>query len=200
MKLAKHETLILILMSIALATMANPLAAQVYKIVDQDGNVTFTDQAPGDGSQPIELRPISVIEAPNYQTTTEKSVDGAGTEDVKGMSLRDLRKNYGDFAIVAPQPEESVWNQGQAITVAWNTRYALQQGMQVIVSIDGDKQAATTAQIIPVTGLERGQHTVTATLQDSNERRIASASVTFFVRQPSLYNRQRLTPSPQGGG
>ena len=29
---------------------ATPLMAQVYKVVDKDGNVTYTDQPPADGS------------------------------------------------------------------------------------------------------------------------------------------------------
>jgi len=28
-------------------------SADIYKVVDKDGNVTFTDQPPGDGSQPM---------------------------------------------------------------------------------------------------------------------------------------------------
>jgi len=64
MKLMTHKTFILILVAFSLAIMASPLIAQVYKTVDKDGNVTYTDQPPPDGSKPIKLAPISVIEAP----------------------------------------------------------------------------------------------------------------------------------------
>ena len=39
------------------------LAAQgeIYKVVDKDGNVTFTDQRPSDTAQPMDLPPLSVI-------------------------------------------------------------------------------------------------------------------------------------------
>ncbi len=43
-----------------------PLAAfsqgEIYKVVDKDGNVTFTDQRPGAGAEPMDLPPLSVIE------------------------------------------------------------------------------------------------------------------------------------------
>ena len=55
------------------------------------------------------------------------------------MTLRQLRKNYQDFAIVAPQQEESVWSPDGPITVAWSVGYALQPGMQVTVYLDGEK-------------------------------------------------------------
>ena len=109
-----------------------------------------------------------------------------------------MRKNYADFAIVAPQQEESVWHPEQAITVAWNARYQLQPGMQVTVSVDGVRQAPTSEQIIAVTGLERGEHSVSAVLTDARNRVVATAdTVTFFIRRPGLYNRAR--PTPRGG-
>jgi len=197
MSLKMHKTFLLILFAMMLAVTAGSAGAQVYKVVDEDGNVTYTDQAPGDGSQPIELRPISVIEAPEFETAPKEGEEGAeGGEENKEMSLRYLRKNYQDFAIVAPQQEESVWRPDGPITVAWNARYALQEGMSVTIFLDGARQATTTEQIIPVVGLERGEHTVTAEIKDAKNRRIATAEpITFFVRQPGLYNRAR-----RGGG
>jgi hypothetical protein len=199
MKLVTHKTVLLILISFLLAIMANPLMAQVYKTVDADGNVTFTDQPPGDGSKPIELKPISVIEAPTYEQAPKASEEGAEDEAGKEMSLKYLRRNFADFAIVAPQQEESVWHPESAITVAWNARYALQEGMLVTVSVDGVKQPPTTQQIIPVAGLERGEHVVAAELTDAKNRLVATAEpITFFVRRPGLYNRARV--APHGGG
>ncbi len=36
--------------------------AEVYKLVDDKGNVTYTDQVPADGSPPMQLPELSVIE------------------------------------------------------------------------------------------------------------------------------------------
>ena len=200
MKLITDKTILLILIAFLLAVVANPLTAQVYKSVDEDGNVTYTDQAPKEGAKPVKLRPISVIEAPTYQVKPKPSEASAEGEDGKEMSLKYLRKNYKDFAIVAPQADESVWNPQDFITVAWNVRYQLQPGMQATIYVDGKQQATTTEQIISVTGLERGEHTVTAELKDAQNRRVATAdSVTFFIRRPNIYSN-RARPTPSGGG
>ncbi|MCW8925070.1 MAG: DUF4124 domain-containing protein [Xanthomonadales bacterium] len=188
------RTLILML-SLA---MAGPLLAQVYKTVDEDGNVVYTDQAPKDGSAPIELRPLSVIETPEYVRPAEKAPENDEAGDGKEMSLSYLRKNYADFAIIAPQAEETIWQPENTITVAWNTRYQLQTGMQVTVYVDGVAQTTSSEQIIALAALDRGEHTVTAELRDAQNRRIATAKpVTFFVRRPGLFNRP--SPTPQGG-
>ena len=51
----------------ALLALALPLAVaaegEIYKVVDEDGNVTFTDQRPSDTAQPMDLPPLSVIES-----------------------------------------------------------------------------------------------------------------------------------------
>ena len=81
MKLINYITSLPILLVALLAMISCPVNAQVYKVVDEDGNVTYTDQAPGDGSQPIELRPISVIEAPTYvkpEKPAEEDVENPG--------------------------------------------------------------------------------------------------------------------------
>jgi hypothetical protein len=198
MKLSTYKAFLLALVTISLLLAAGTLTAQVYKTVDEEGNVTFTDQPPGDGSQPIELRPLSIIEAPTYQKPVKSTEEATEGEGGKEMSLGYMRKNYADFAIVAPQQEESVWHPEDVITVAWNARYQLQPGMQVTVSVDGVRQTPTTEQVIAVTGLERGEHTVTAELTDAKNRRVAMAEpVTFFIRRPGLYNRPR--PTPRGG-
>lgn len=195
MKPVVHKSLFFIFLGIALVVVALPLGAQVYKVVDEDGNVTYTDQAPIDGSKPVELRPISVIEAPTYEKAPETAKD-EDAEGEKEMSLSYLRKNFKDFAIVSPQQEESVWRPDGPIPIAWNTQYALQEGMQVIIYLDGKRHTATTQQMIAVPNMDRGEHTVKAELRDAKNRIVATADpVVFFVRQPGLYNRAQVNPN-----
>jgi hypothetical protein len=189
MKRLMVKTFFLILMACALAMATNAMSADVYKVVDEDGNVTYTDKPPPDGSKPIKLAPISVVEAPTYEQPKKADAEG---EESKEMTLGYLRNHYSDFAIVSPQQEESVWHPEAAMPVAWSTRYQLQEGMQVTVYVDGKQIAKTSDQIIPVSNIERGEHKVEAQLTDTKNRRIATAEpVTFFVRRPGLYNRAR---------
>ena len=195
MKRVMFKTFFLILMACSMAMATNAMSADVYKVVDEDGNVTYTDKPPKDGSGPIKLAPISVIETPTYEQPAKADAEG---EESKEMSLKYLRKHYADFAIVSPQQEESVWHPDAAMPVAWTTRYQLQEGMQVTIYIDGKQHSKSSDQIIAVPELDRGEHKVEAQLTDSKNRRIATAEpITFFVRRPGLYQRAR--PTPRGG-
>ena len=188
-----HKTFLLALAVFSLAVMASPLAAQVYKIVDKDGNVTFTDKPPVEGAQPMDLPPLSVIETPDYGEAARKKEEAeaaAGGEEA--VPLRTLRNNYRDFAIIAPLQEESVWRPDGPISIAWSASNQLMDGMRVVLLLDGQQRAVTTAPMIPVNGLERGEHTVTARIIDARNRTIATAEpVVFYVRQPGLASQAR---------
>lgn len=200
MKIFASKTFFMVLFAFSLAVTCSTLSAQVYKIVDKDGNVTYTDQAPADGSKPIELAPISVIEAPIYEKAPAATEADGAVEGDGEVSLKTLRRNYKGFAIVSPQPEESVWAPDGPVSVAWGSPVALQTGMQVTIFLDGKLHSTTTQQMVPIIGLERGEHNVKAELRDSKNRTIATtAPVVFFVRQPGLYNRA-LNNNPNGGG
>ena len=189
MSMVVHKTFFMILFAFLLAITVTPLMAQVYKVVDKDGNVTFTDQPPADGSKPIKLAPISVIEAPTYEKAPDPTEE-EGAEN--GPSLSEMRKIYRDFAIISPEPEASVLKSDGPIPVAWNARSALLPGMKVTLFLDGKNHATTVQPMIPLSGLDRGEHTVKAELRDSKNRIVATAeTITFFIRQPNLYNRAR---------
>jgi hypothetical protein len=144
------------------------------------------------------LRPISIVEAPEYKKSAEPSSDKA-TRD-SGFSLRELQRNYKDFAIIAPEQDESIWHPQGPITAAWKTHYQLQPGMQVTMILDGQKQPPTTAQIIPLGKLDRGEHKLQAVLTDAKQRQIASTpTVTFYVHRPSIFSPARARPSNGGG-
>ena len=195
MKLITNKSFLLILIAFALVASTGPLTAQVYKIVDKDGNVSYTDRPPADGSKPVKLAPISVIEAPVFESKTKPGKDDATAVE---PSLRDMRRNYKDFEIIAPQQEQSLWQPEQATTVAWNVRYQLQPGMTVTISVNGRKFATTTERMIPIGELDRGEHIVTAELKDVKNRKIATAKpVTFYIRKPNIYTN-RPGPGPSG--
>jgi len=198
MKIIASKELLMILLTISLAMTASSLMAQVYKVVDENGNVTFTDIPPGDGTKPLNLPSLSVIETPEYETTARQAAEEAaasGDVEPPEETLRSLRQSYRDFEIISPRSEESIWSPDGPVSVVWSTGNDLRDGMQVKIFIDGQLRATTAQPMIPIVGLERGEHVVTAEIRDRRNRTIVAAQpITFFVRQPGLYNRPRVGP------
>ncbi len=179
-----------------------PANAEVYKLVDEDGNVTYTDRAPDLDAEPIELRGLSVIApqkpVPHPLADSESTTETAEPEPQEEVtSIRELRKGYRDFAIVSPTQDQNFWGTDNQLTAAWNTRYRLQQGMTVIFYLDGEAQIPTTSAVISLTNVYRGEHVIYAELKDARNRRIAvTEPVTFHMKQYSVNFHARQN---QGG-
>jgi hypothetical protein len=185
-----------LILSVLIASSVN---AEVYKSVDENGNVVYTDQRPDADAVPMELPGLSIISAQKSTTQSPAAraraeavaVEGQAGEEV--VSIRDLRRGYRDFAIIHPIPDQVFIGTGNEVGgVAWDTRFALQQGMTVTVFLDGVAQEPTTAPLVDVGWLARGAHEVRAELKDRRNRHIASTDpVTFHVRQPSVNSPNR---------
>lgn len=179
-----HATKIL---TLALVLFCTPTVAEVYKVVDENGNVTYTDQPPGPDSVPVDLPGLSIISPQQSPAGRRTAAPGDGEGEPEVTSIRELRRGYSDFSIVSPQHEESLWGTENTATVSWDTRYQLQAGMTVVVYLDGQPQPPTNVPVSVFRDLDRGEHNVRAELYDSKNRRIAtSQTVTFYMKQPSI--------------
>ncbi len=185
--------------SIFLLSFSIAWASGIWKVVDEDGNVVYTDQAPKDGSAPMDLPELSVIETDiiNKQTSSDDP-DAGAEEEEKPLTASELRKLYRDFKITRPLPDETFWGTASTVVVTWGSKTALTPDLNVRLFVNGKPQAVPATGGVSLT-LDRGEHKVFAELRDANNRRILkTAPVTFFIKQHSVnFNRPR--PAPHGG-
>jgi hypothetical protein len=169
------------------------VSAEVYRVVDENGNVTYTDTRPSPDAQPMKLPGLSVI-SPQVPTRPPAPMNEDGSKpDPKVTNIRELRRGYRDFAITHPIQDQVFAGNGNEISgVAWSTRFALQEGMRVTVYLDDQPQTPTTNTVIDLGRIDRGTHVVRAELLDARNRVIATTEpVTFHMRQHSvILNRQ----------
>lgn len=160
-------------------------AANIYKVVDKDGNVTYTDQRPADGSEPVKLPPLSVVETEKPAVAPATAGAEATAEEEKPLTARELRNMYRDFRIIQPQNEETFWGTANTVVVSWGSSEPVNDDMRVKLFVNGQSQDVPAAGSVSLT-LERGEHKVYAELRDAGNRRIMTTDiVTFFVKQHS---------------
>ncbi len=157
--------------------LALPAAAQnVYRTVDEHGNVVFTDRQPHEGAEPMELPELSVIEAPALP-------QAPAAEDAP---VRSERPPEIEFAVVSPSEEETIWNTAMRLPVQLSLGVELPPGAMLVIYLDDQVAARTRDTTVMLEGVERGTHTVRAELQTGTGRVLArTAPVTFFMRQQS---------------
>jgi hypothetical protein len=176
------------------------LAAQgeIYRVVDKDGNVTFTDQRPSATAQPMDLPPLSVIES-DIQVQ-EPTVEAATSSEPQAPTPRDLRRQYSDFRITQPEQEETFWGTANSVVVGGGTSEPPLPDMSARLYVDETPQDVPAIGNVSLT-LDRGEHNVYAELLDARKRVIVTTQpVTFFIHQNSVnFNQRAVSPPNQSG-
>jgi hypothetical protein len=161
---------------------------EIYKVVDANGNVTYTDQRPSANAQPLDLPPLSVVQTEEPVPDTPDAAAAAPEENAE-PTLRDLQRQFRDFRISRPMPDETFWGTENTVVVTWESAQPIPPNLRVTLYVDGEARQAEGAGSVTLT-LDRGQHQVYAELRDERNRRVAGTeTVTFFVKQASVGGR-----------
>jgi hypothetical protein len=170
-------TLILVACSVASA------ATTVYKWVDENGVIHYSDQ-PHDNAAKLEVREPTTYSPKTGPAAAVRSVEQAAAEGTQGP--------YQSCSLAQPTPEQ-VFLSAYSVTVMVNTSPALRPGDRVVVTLDGRPltNLAGASTSITINPIDRGTHSVEATIQDPSGQPVCTtASSTFYVRQPSLLSPQ----------
>lgn len=161
---------------------ASAAPAQVYRWVDEDGVVHYSD-TPHPGAEEIHLpddeppAPGSAFES--LQRTLPTNGDQATQQQPAG---------YQSLQFIAPSPEETLWNIGGELTVRLDVQPSLRPGHQVRVYFDGEPRQANGL-TVDLQEVWRGTHNLQAeVLNEQGQLMIRSDPIRFYVQQTSILN------------
>jgi hypothetical protein len=193
-----------------LAGLALSLAAasqEIYRWVDKNGIVHYSDQP---DSPNAEL--INVIEPNAYEGAGE----GAGETPDSGVSdsasageeSDSSVSPYDSLSIVQPTPDQVFFGSDAAVSVQADLQGTLRPDHSIVFFVNGNRRPASGLGL-ELSGLARGTYFLRASILDQNgDPVITSQQTTFHVRQASTQNpqtpvpprpRPRPTPSPAPG-
>jgi hypothetical protein len=156
-------------------------AAVIYKWVDADGVVHYSDQATP-GAEKIITAGSSSSTASGRSSTGP--VAQAPQKPADGL-------NYTEFSITSPAPDQTFFGD-DVIAVHLNLSPSLRPNQAITWHLNGEQvDAPPTAVSFALPRLDRGTYALTATITDQQTSESqTSSSVTFFVRQPSALSPQ----------
>lgn len=164
--------------------LAQPALAQVYRWVDEDGVVHYTDR-PVEGAE--------VVDLPESRGTTFRRPAPLPSAAPPAAAEQDDDQgfNYQSFRIVQPSDEETLWNIGATLDVSLSLTPGLREGHEIEVWFDGSvlesREPASLSFTVPE--VYRGTHNLWARVLDSSGRvLIQSNEITFYVQQTSVIN------------
>ncbi|HVC28969.1 MAG TPA: DUF4124 domain-containing protein [Gammaproteobacteria bacterium] len=176
-----HKTLTATLLFILMVSAGLAVQADaVYKWVDAQGNVHYTDH-PRPGAEKVQLpktqtyQPSSPVDmsTPAPQATTEVPTAG-----------------YQQLNIASPASQATLWYVDE-VPVTVSLTPALRSGDTLTYHLDGQSIGPTTETTVTFKNIPRGEHTVSVTLNAANGATLSAGPVTFFVQQKSI-----LSPKP----
>jgi hypothetical protein len=155
------------------------LATTIYKWVDENGVVHYSDQ-PHPNAQKIQL-----TGAQTYSPGVQPPSANAAPEDSTPQGPR-----YRGCVIAQPLDQQSMPN-AQSVFIRVQSDPQPRPGDHIFITMDGQglNGGQPTALSYNVSPIDRGAHTVQATIRTpDNEVVCQTPSITFYVQQPNLYS------------
>jgi len=166
-------------------------SAAVYKSVDAEGNVVYTDDPKGHG-EPVKLPPLSTVPPPKYiNLPTEATLPGSDSQ----------APVYKQLTIATPTADETLRdNTGDvAVKVALQPDLDKAAGHRLQYFLDGQPQGESrTTDKAVYSNVPRGTHTVEVAVVDAAGNEIQrSSSVRFYLHRQSVnFPRGPAAPAP----
>lgn len=148
-------------------------AATMYKWVDEDGVVHFSD-TPRPGAEEVQIEEAQTFSAP-APTTTEPTA----------QEPESVRFEYRTVEIATPTEDETLWNIEGVLDVGIRLDPSLQQGHSLRLYLDGQAvDGAAQGTAFRVDEVWRGTHKVWVVVNDANGRQLQRSDTrTFHVQQ-----------------
>jgi hypothetical protein len=153
---------------------ATKAMAEVYKRVNPDGSVEFSDVPDKKGEKPIAIEPSSSYSPPK-QPLTLSAPKGTGKKVFAG---------YDSLNITQPEDGATIRDNTGNLTVSVTSSPALQDSDSYVLLMDGSKVGEGRNGTFKLNNLPRGSHTLTVQIQDGEgSNLIQSGAVTFNLKR-----------------
>lgn len=171
---------IMLLSFMSVALMQSQLVnAAVYKKVDADGNVSFSD-VPDKNAQLITVAPLSTVPA----MSPELIESTLGNNQTSSSNVRS--EDY-TLTIISPAPDQTYHRGAEAFSANVQVKPELINGDRLITLINGQPSSNVQTE-----GMDRGQHQFEAKIVNANGRVLISKSVSFNVQQSNVKQQARM--------
>ncbi len=168
---------------------ASASSATVYKWKDEEGRVHYSDR-PVEGAEVVKSVPLTTFKSPPASSPSSANSTQQKDED---------SANYTNFAFVSPANDTTVRDNAGNIAIQLSVDPPLRQGHSIVLTIDGtplqNKMQATT---FTLSNLDRGTHTLQASIVDSEGETVTeTAATTVHMRRASILSPGAKKEAPK---
>lgn len=161
-------------LSLSFALFFSVAHAEIYKQINPDGSVTFTDVPSSKDEKPLPLKPMSTFKATPAPaiSSTQQSTPAS--------------KKYTNVSITSPANEATIRDNAGNLTVMATVTPGLQSGHKMVLLDNGATRAESTSGSFKLSNIDRGAHTLTVQVQNrSGKTLLSSKPVTVYLHRHS---------------
>ena len=147
-------------------------AETVYKTVDEDGKIIFSDK-PSESAEEINLQELQTIKNPN----PGKSVSRPKLPD------EDTAVIYKTFLVSKPENGSGIRSNSGNVNISVSLEPPLRRGHKILISMDGKEIGIGYSASLQ--GVDRGTHSISASVVDGSGKKLISTSSTFSLLRAS---------------
>lgn len=161
---------------------AFPLSAEVYRQVDAQGNVTYTDEpVEGTRAEKIKVKPVTTVTLPKPEAVREPE------------RLREKVKKegsvYDSVSFLAPGDDQAFHSGSGDVEFRVTSSPGLRSNHKYEVTLDGQPVGQSTSGSVMVRNVFRGTHDAGVNIVDNNGVTVKSGeTITFTIHRPSVLN------------
>ncbi|WP_309045819.1 DUF4124 domain-containing protein [Marinobacter sediminicola] len=156
------------------------VTAEVYRNVDAQGNVTFSDE-PSKGAEKVKVKPVTTITLPKPQNVQE--TDKLREEVKREGSI------YESVSFTYPENDQAFHSGNGDVQFEMSSSPGLASGHKYEVTLDGQPVGQSASGSVTVRNVFRGTHEAGIHIVDRNGVQIKTGSpIRFTIHRPSLQN------------
>jgi len=161
--------------------MTSAASAEIYRSVDENGNVIFSD-TPSEGAEKIEVKEAQTVDAPSTEPFRYEPPPG------------EPPPRYQAVTISSPQNDQSIRANAGNVSVSMSVTPGLRRGDRLVLLMDGKQVASGSSTSVSMKNVDRGTHTLRARVIGRDGKTLASSDpVTFHLQRHSI---QHPKPPP----
>ncbi len=175
-----------LLVTAVIATLVGSAWAEIFKSVDENGNVVFSDLPPaGDAAEPVTVEPVNSYDTAQATPPSAPTTGAAATIDAD---------YYGIFRITDPATDTAIRDNAGNVAITFTLMPGLRGDHRLQLLLDGTPAPATLDDSrFQLTNVDRGTHTAVGRIVDGNGDVVTeTAPITFHMLRAFL----RPTPAP----
>lgn len=154
---------------------------KIYRTVDEDGNVVYTDTPPSEDAEPVKLDPVTTVPAFRGDDTAAGSGQQNDTPPVPV---------YDGIRVTYPTVNQAIRHNGGEVpfeVVLQPAGIELAEGHRIEIVVDGSVMGTGRPPTVTAGPINRGPHDAFARVVDAGGNVLArSAAVNFFLLRAAV--------------